>query len=227
MPEPIGHIIADDTGGKPDTNVDPKSSSGTERRNSEPEIVYGFDAVNPATERFAAGSSGNPRLTKSGRIDRRTLRGGAGGNRAEETPGLLDGSKISLEGLLYSLHLMGKEILSLPEMEIDRDEAKKLAEAVAEVNRFYKVAIDPKKLAWVNLGLVGVTIYGPRFAAARNRRKIAAREGKAPVTPIDQPGKNPPAPPPKNGRINLDPNGRMANASPSMIDVFGDQNAAI
>lgn len=227
MPDSVGEII-DDIGasGKSDADADSKSSSGNQGRDSKPEVLFGFDAEQPNTERFGGGGADGVRRTKSGKPDRRTRAGRTGTDGTSETPGSLDTSKISLEGLLYSLHLMGMEILKLPEMEIDRSESKKLADAIAEVNKFHHIAIDPKKLAYLNLGFVAITVYGPRFVAARNRMKIERESSKGAV-PIDktQPNRDRKQSPPAT---TLDPNGKMGNASPSMLaNLFGAQDAAI
>jgi hypothetical protein len=77
---------------------------------------------------------------------------------------------------------MGKSLLSVPELELDRDEAKKLSAAVARVAELHAVEIDPKKVAYFNLFAVAGSIYGPRIMAYRIRSKSEAKQrGPQPV----------------------------------------------
>ncbi len=70
---------------------------------------------------------------------------------------------------------MGAAILSVPELVLDAREAKGLAEAITGVAAFYDIPADPKTLAWVNLAMVGMTVYGTRALAYSNRLKAEAR----------------------------------------------------
>lgn len=81
-----------------------------------------------------------------------------------------------IEKILYSIHLMASRAL-IPELELDADESKLLADAVTEVASHYSVVVDPKVVAWA--GLLGVcgSIYGPRVAAWKMRTTM---ENKAP-----------------------------------------------
>jgi len=77
-----------------------------------------------------------------------------------------------VETLLYSLHAMASAVV--PELKIEQDEARQLAEAVAKVNEYYDTAIDPKMMAWVGLFAVCGKIYGPRIVVW-NIRRVASR----------------------------------------------------
>lgn len=86
-----------------------------------------------------------------------------------------------LSSLLYSLHLMGSALLKTPELELTVEESEKLGKAVARVNAEYgNIILDPKTAALLNLGIVGVTIYGPRIITVRNNKK--KKKEAAPAT---------------------------------------------
>jgi hypothetical protein len=76
---------------------------------------------------------------------------------------------------------MGASILSVPEIELDRDEAKKLGDAIKDVGKHYAMVFDAKYVAIANLGAVVGFTYGPRIIAYR-ARKNAAKEAEKPVT---------------------------------------------
>lgn len=67
------------------------------------------------------------------------------------------------------------------EMKLDNDEAKMIAEAVANVQQYYHTSLDPKYLAWAGLIGVCVTIYGPRAAMlVISKKKDKRVESEAP-----------------------------------------------
>lgn len=78
-------------------------------------------------------------------------------------------------------------LLDIEELELDEDDAKKLADAVAEVQRQYAVAVDPKKMALINLAGVCGKIYGTSFIAWRARRKKERAKARLEVVPQAQP----------------------------------------
>ena len=197
MPEPIGEFVTDTTDGKPDADSDSRKPDTATVRTGEPEILHGFETESPDTESIDAGGG---RRTKSGAIDGRTLRGkrGPGRPRNSEKEASIRLEKIGLTDLLYSLHLMGANILNAPNLELDQEESKKLADAVQKVAGFYSVAFDPKKVAIVELAAVCGMIYGPRIMAWRIDRKKKApaprvtempRPAQAPAQPVQAPAR--------------------------------------
>jgi hypothetical protein len=86
---------------------------------------------------------------------------------------------------------MGANILSAPNLELDKEEAAKLASAVQKVASFYSVAFDPKKVAIFELAAVCGTIYGPRIMAWRIARKTTPKQS-APQ-PVETPKKQEPS----------------------------------
>jgi hypothetical protein len=86
-----------------------------------------------------------------------------------------------IETILFSLHQMAA--LFIPEVELDKDEAKELTEALAAVNSFYGTSVDPKIVAW--FGVIGVAgkIYGPRVGAFMLRKKMEQAARQRPAMP--------------------------------------------
>lgn len=56
---------------------------------------------------------------------------------------------------------------------IDADESQKLAVATAGVLQHYQMEFNPVVMAWLNLAVVGATIYGPRIALSAHAKKAA------------------------------------------------------
>jgi hypothetical protein len=74
---------------------------------------------------------------------------------------------------------MGSVLLKVPSLVITEEEAKHLATAITRVSELYEIPIlDEKARAWINLGMVGVQVYGTRIAAA-----MVERRKKAPAPP--------------------------------------------
>lgn len=64
---------------------------------------------------------------------------------------------------------MGASLLNIAELELDKDEAKKLADGIKEVSKHYPVALNPKHVAIANLVVVAGGIYGSRIMAYNMR----------------------------------------------------------
>lgn len=70
-----------------------------------------------------------------------------------------------------------------PEIALEKDDANRLAKAMAEVAVYYPANIDPKTLAWVNLLMAAGTVYGPMvFLVAERRRAERAANVTAEAT---------------------------------------------
>ena len=67
----------------------------------------------------------------------------------------------------------------IDELKLSAEESKQLANAVAEVNQHYNVAIDPKVMAWVGLTTTCVSIYAPRVASYKIRASFEEQKRKA------------------------------------------------
>lgn len=129
--------------------------------------------VDPAAV-AAAGSDGN--------FPERKRRGRPPGvaNKAKAVPSSVSG----IEKTLYGIHQMLGAIIA-PELAIDTDDAHRLADAMASVNKHYKIAFfDEKTQDWFNLVMVAGAMYGSRVVAIRDRR--AASRVARPVIPRAQ-----------------------------------------
>jgi hypothetical protein len=168
------------------------------------ERIAGFDTADPASVRNGRNASGNG-SANSGTKPTAAQRRKANSERAKriwrerraksasaESASSASGKKkevplhlAGIEALLLSVHTMGAAILNVPELALDPKEAHSLAEAVSNVAQFYDIPADPKTVAWINLGMCGMTIYGTRALAYSNRLKMEAR-GKLAAPPAPQ-----------------------------------------
>lgn len=215
-------IVSSDTGRESDSDAAVKSNDRIEDRTKRPEVINGFEVESgPDTESIrdvgTGDATGEPRRTKSGKIDGRTLRGKRGAKASEESVRL---NSISLETLLYSVHLMGAEFLACKELELEKDESKKLADAIQDVGKYYNVAFDPKKVAICQLAVIAGGIYGPMFVQIRRRLKAERTRQPLSATPINQPRQQ--ASQPASNPAQARP---VSEMSPS--DLFGNESAVI
>lgn len=75
---------------------------------------------------------------------------------------------------------MGAAYLSLPGLALTEAEANNLAGAIVRVTELYDVpGMSEQSRAWINLGIVGSSVYGTRIAAAMMAAKAAKAEAKA------------------------------------------------
>lgn len=103
-----------------------------------------------------------------------------------------------IEKILYSLHAMGASLFAIPEMEITEDEARRISKAIAGVSDQYKVMIDPRRAAQIDLVRELGTIYGSRAVAYYLRKKAEkARPVNAAPQRAPQPQRAPAPPPPQ------------------------------
>ena len=73
--------------------------------------------------------------------------------------------------------------LVVPELAIDEGESKKLAKAIEGVTDQYKVTLDPKVAAYIDLATVCGMIYGPRAVAFYVRKSSEAKPAPRPQQP--------------------------------------------
>lgn len=86
-----------------------------------------------------------------------------------------------------------------PELELDKEEGKLLAENIAAVNAFYGKVIDPKVMAWTGLIMACGKVYAPRAVAIKMRMTMEAQQRKPQprnnvvqmATPISSPAPDP------------------------------------
>ena len=79
---------------------------------------------------------------------------------------------------------MGAVFLGVSELSIDDDDAKKMAAAINDVRQYYDATfVEPKTMAWINLGIAFATVYGTRALAYNMRRKAEKRTSPQRVNP--------------------------------------------
>jgi hypothetical protein len=156
---------------KPNGRIDEESqqpSGGAVR--TEPEDVYrdddsagdGIPIVDPPTGE-AAQREPEPSRRRRGRPRGAT----SASSNAKQAKAATD-----LTAILMSAHMMLAHIAKVQELELDVKEAKALSEAVNRVQELYEMPIlTEKQLAWINLGMVGLSTYGTRYVAFTMRKK--------------------------------------------------------
>ena len=107
---------------------------------------------------------------------------GIGGQKASRVPAV-----DAIAGTLYSIHGLLAAAVA-PELMLSEDEANKLAKATAQVAEVSNWDIDPRALAWSNLTMTAIAIYGPRalhiYARVQyERRRKTDGENKAAPAP--------------------------------------------
>lgn len=77
-----------------------------------------------------------------------------------------------LSRLLFSVHIGMASMLKSPVWMLTEQEATNLGEAITRVTELYDISIIPEKqLAWLNLIMVGGTIYGPRIVMTGKKKQ--------------------------------------------------------
>jgi len=129
------------------------------------------NAINPSTlTASGAGASSNGSSTGTGK-----RRGRPAGSHNRATKREPTETAQNLEALLLSIHVMAASFFKVPELELTKEEAEKLAVAAARVADLYEISVIPEKLmAWILLGNAAVTVYGPRIVAYNitSKRKL-------------------------------------------------------
>lgn len=174
---------------EPDTNVDGKQgaeSTVNQRADGNDSHVDGVSDtvervrvidIDPAElgERIRTdkgNSDGNGDGSETGKRRTRKDAGQARGTRRKkETPA-------NLTEVVSMVHTLSAVLLSTPELELDDEETKKLADAYAEFCVHHEVPVlTPKRMSEIALGAVVCKLYVPRLIAVRNR-KVEERKAR-------------------------------------------------
>lgn len=101
----------------------------------------------------------------------------------------------NLEKVLYNLHKMGAGLLAEPDLEITKDEAAILTEAMKEVMAAYDFTamLNPRTQAWVDFGIACTAVYGERLM--RVIKRPHAPKPVAVIQPRPAPQQRPYQPP--------------------------------
>ena len=94
-----------------------------------------------------------------------------------------------ISSLLFSLHLGMAAFLKSDVLILTEEESQRLGAAITRVTDLYDIRILPEKyMAWINLAIVGTSVYGPRAAVVMTQTK------KKPTTVIPFPTQPQPDP---------------------------------
>lgn len=131
--------------------------------------------VDPTAIERDGGNTGEPitRLNKDGTPRKR--RGRKAGSAKTSN---LDVS--GLESLLYAVHMGLASVAKVPELRLEQEEAKTLAEASSNVLRHYDIGATQKAFDWAHLAIAIGTVYGSRIIAIQFRRKAEKEEAETP-----------------------------------------------
>lgn len=177
----------EDRTGRTEGNADSNNSFFSGLESFDPNTLT--EPIGPADNGNATG--GEPRRTKTGRIDRRTRAGRNAPETSDSVTPIDRGRKpiqlISLEKAIIGLHDMAAGIFGIEELQLSRDEAREYSEAVKDVSQFYVASFDPKKVAIANLITCMGGIYSTRIMAYRNRMEMERQQRPANVAVMPQP----------------------------------------
>lgn len=93
--------------------------------------------------------------------------------------------------MLLGIHVMLAGMTQVPEFMLDPKEAAALSSAIKQVNDFYPMMVDPRKVAVVQLCVVAGGIYGTHFMAWRKRTAAAAPQRPTAAAPSSAPAAAP------------------------------------
>lgn len=127
-----------------------------------------------------------------------------------------------IETLLLGIHSTLLAVFKAPELDLDRDEAKQLAAAYADVAEYYPVLnFDPKYAALANFAGVVSIVYGSRVAAWRMRRMMTPQQRSRPghLTPAAPQRAQQQTPVPDNTFVTPQVNGVDVTAQDQKRDV--------
>jgi hypothetical protein len=197
MPSKIGTIIdAVNLDPNPNGSGEPAGDSNTDagfrapggapndQPKSESSFIHGDDIFEPID---SAGSDAGAPAGESAGPKRRGRKPGWR-KAVEQTPVPPNLADIDFGAIMLQAHQM-LAALTIPELEIERKEADKLTAALKAALKFHPAGISPEKLAYINLGMVAVEVYGSRTLAWRMRiaQEKAQRRPAVPMGPVRAP----------------------------------------
>lgn len=168
--------------GEPDDSTGGAKSTGDGNGAARPATSSG-GAIDPESGVRSGGTdSGTPPKRGRGRPPGSGNKPGSGKSASKAT--------LSIEKLLFSVHQMGAMLMDAPDLELTRDEAKQVADAVADVSALYDMPIvNEKAAAWGNLALVVGMVYGTRAVSVVKKvgRNKAGKKGPEIIKPATPP----------------------------------------
>jgi hypothetical protein len=86
----------------------------------------------------------------------------------------------NIETMLLAVHAMAAMYVGIPELKLDKDDAKTLAEALANVGQYHHVKLDGRTGAYLGLLFAVGKVYGPMGIMAYNKLRNSNNANKAP-----------------------------------------------
>jgi hypothetical protein len=153
-----------------DTDRKPESGS------AEPSTFDFPKPISPIDASF--GTSAEPESDKPKRkYTRRTAFDASARTEIQKTaPDLSD-----LKSLIFSFHQALSAVV--PEMELDKEEAQRFADATQNLMKHYDHKVNPKVMAWMQFSSVLGGLYGPRAVAIWKRTEPVRVERAAEPAP--------------------------------------------
>lgn len=145
---------------------------------------------------FTGTATGDPAGHSPGPAPGDTPRRGRGRPRKDSTSegGEARNIRVSfIEKTLMAIHLGISAISKCPELALEEDDAKKLAEAAKPVLELYSVRLTKKQEAYGLLIEAAATVYPPMIVSLYLRKKMEAEERRK-RTPVDVTPKPTPTP---------------------------------
>jgi hypothetical protein len=155
-------------------------ATGIADRESNSETTIDVGEVFYSDGASAPGSDPGEPAPRSGRRKGKRNSGGQ-----ERTASKSQTSK-DLAGLAFMAHMALSKLLAIPELVISQDEAEQLTKASMRVAELYGGVVLPETVvAWSEMIMATVTIYGPRYGAYKiNERKRRAEKAKKDGPPV-------------------------------------------
>lgn len=92
-------------------------------------------------------------------------------NKQSATAGEVPLNINGVEKILFSVHGILAAMTQVPELALDEGESKKLSKSIEGVTNQYKLTLDPKVAAYLDLATTASMIYGPRAFSYYMRKK--------------------------------------------------------
>lgn len=142
-----------------------------------PAAIFGEEGTangNASGSSAGTASADNPEISFRTGKPKRAYRKRGEGNGAQTVSNSLS----DFGGLIFAIHEMAAAFAHCPEIELDENEARKIAKASRELMGFYQVELSPEKVVWMNFAGAMIGVYGPRVVAvaARKKNEKAARK---------------------------------------------------
>lgn len=142
----------------------------------------GTDDISSGSVDPASGFDDGVTRNKDGSPRKKRGRKAGPNSAAKEKGASVDGIKSAI----FSIHLILATTLKVPELALSQEESDAVARAIADVASHYPIAVDPKTMAWINLGMCLGTVYGTRAISYGIRKRTEKKEQVIPGQNIQQ-----------------------------------------